>query len=56
MKIFYIECTEDELRANRRFMDEIMDAACQGIVDTLCGRHTPACKPEEPEDEESEGE
>ena len=34
MKIFMIECTEDELRANRGIMDAIVDA-CQGVVDTF---------------------
>ena len=53
MKIFMIECTEDELRANRSIMDAIVDA-CQGVVDTFFGT-TAAC-PTEQEDESQESE
>lgn len=34
IKIFILECTEDELRANRGIMDAIVDA-CQGTVNTF---------------------
>ncbi len=55
MKVFYIECTEDELRANRGIMDTIVDA-CRGIVDAFYGTQTPVCKPEEPEESEDNDE
>lgn len=55
MKIFYIECTEDELRANRGIMDAIVDA-CRGIVDAFYGTQTHVCKPEEPEESEDNDE
>lgn len=48
MKIFMIECTEDELRANRGIMDAIIDA-CQGVVDTVFGTTT-ACQTEQEDD------
>jgi hypothetical protein len=51
MKIFYIECDADELKANRGIMDAIIDV-CQGAVNTFWGTTTPAPV----EEEESEGE
>ena len=48
-----IECTEDELRANRGIMDAIIDA-CQGVVDTFFGT-TDTCSTEQ-EDEQQEAE
>lgn len=51
MKIFILECTEDELRANRGIMDAIVDA-CQGVVNTFYGTITPC--PTEQEDEPQE--
>ena len=41
MKIFILECTEDELRANRGIMDAIVDA-CQGVVNTFYGSFSAA--------------
>jgi hypothetical protein len=55
MKIFILECTEDELRANRGIMDAIVDA-CQGIVNTLYGTTTPSPTEQESEPQESEDE
>ena len=51
MKMFILECTEDELKANRGIMDAIVDA-CQGIVNTFYGTTTPC--PTEQEDEPQE--
>jgi len=53
MKIFILECTEDELRANRGFMDAIVDA-CQGFVDTFYGTTTPCPADQEDDPQESE--
>lgn len=53
MKIFVLECTEGELRANRGIMDAIVDA-CQGVTNTFFGTITPC--PEEQEDESQESE
>ena len=43
MKIFMLECTEDELRANRGIMDAIVDA-CSGLLSGLYGNHVPCCE------------
>ena len=51
MKIFMLECTEDELRANRGFMDAIVDAA-SGILNTLYGNYTPTDTENEPQESE----
>lgn len=53
MKIFVLECTEDELRANRGIMDAIVDA-CQGVVNTFYGTITPcpAGQEDEPQGKE----
>lgn len=48
MKLFILECTKDELKANRGIMDTIVDA-CRGFVDTFYGTYTPC--PTEPEKE-----
>lgn len=40
MKVFYVECTEDELRANRGIMDAIVDA-CSGLLGGIYGSYTP---------------
>ena len=53
MKIFILECTEDELRANRGIMDAIVDA-CQGVVNTFYGTITPYPPEQEVEPQESE--
>ena len=53
MKIFILECTEDELRANRGIMDAIVDA-CQGVVNTFYGTITPCQAVQEDEPQESE--
>lgn len=50
MKIWYLECTEEELKANRGIMDSVVDAInsmCQGIF----GDCTPVYE-EEAESEE----
>ena len=52
MKIFILECTEDELRANRGIMDAIVDA-CQGVVNTFYGSFSPASS-NDPGNEESQ--
>lgn len=51
MKIFMIECTADELRANRGIMDAVVDA-CHGLLSGLYGNCNPCC--EEDEDESLE--
>ena len=53
MRIFMIECTEDELRANRGIMDAIVDA-CSGLLNGLYGSYTPSCKECEEDDSEEE--
>lgn len=53
MKLFILECSEDELKANRGIMDSIMDA-CRGAVDMFYGTYTPC--PTEPEEEPQESE
>lgn len=53
MKIFILECTEDELRANRGIMDAIVDA-CQGAINTFYGTITPCPTEQEVEPQESE--
>ena len=40
MKLFILECTEDELRANRGIMDAIVDV-CQEVANTFYGTVTP---------------
>jgi hypothetical protein len=55
MKIFILECTKDELRANRGIMDAIVDA-CQGVVNTFYGTRTPCPTEQDVESHESEGE
>ena len=52
MKVFYIECTEEELRANRGIMDAIVDA-CSGVLSTFYGTY-PVPVAEEQNDTESE--
>lgn len=54
MKIFMIECTEDELRANRGIMDAIVDA-CQGAMNSFFGTITPCATEQTDEPQESEG-
>lgn len=49
MKIFFIECTEDELRANRGIMDAIVDA-CSGLLGGIYGSYTP-CREESDADD-----
>lgn len=53
MKIFMLECTEDELRANRGLMDVIVDAA-SGILNTLYGNYTPTVSNTENETQKNE--
>ncbi len=49
MKVAYIECNEDELRANKGIMDAIVDA-CQGILGTFYGSCVPKKKVDIDED------
>lgn len=53
MKMFYLELTEDELRANRGFMDAIVDAA-SGILNSLYGSYTPNVSDDEEIDNDDE--
>ncbi len=41
MKMFILECTEDELRANRGLMDAVVDAA-QGFINGFYGSFSSA--------------
>ena len=54
MKIFMIECTEDELRANRGIMDAVVDV-CSGLLSGVYGNCNPCCEESE-EDEPQERE
>ena len=53
MKLFVLECTEDELRANRGIMDAIVDA-CTGAINAFYGTITPCQTEQEVEPPESE--
>lgn len=53
MKLFILECTENELRANRGIMDALVDA-CRGTIDAFCGTMTPCQTKQENEPQESE--
>ena len=54
MKIFMIECTEEELRANRGIMDAVVDV-CRGLLSGVYGNCTPCYeKDDEVEPQESE--
>ena len=53
MKLFVLECTEDELRANRGIMDAIVDA-CTGAINAFYGTTTPCKTKQEVEPQESE--
>lgn len=55
MKIFYLECTRDELAANRGIMDVIVDA-CGGLLNGLYGSCTPAMNDDEESKEADESE
>lgn len=51
MKMFILECTEEELKANRGIMDAIVDA-CSGVINTFWGTMQPVhCDDLEEEDE-----
>jgi len=52
MKLLILDCTEEELRANRGIMDAIVDV-CQGVVNTFYGTYTPSA-PEEDKEEDIE--
>jgi len=55
MKIVYIECTEDELRANRGIMDAVVDAV-GGLLSGVYGNCAPVIGPnEEVEEGEQDG-
>lgn len=54
MKIIAIECNAEEIKANRGFMDAIVEA-CSGLLNSFYGTHTPGAA-EEPEEGESEEE
>lgn len=51
MKIFILDCTENELRANRGIMDAIVDA-CRGLIGSLYGTYVPGQSSDTSEDEE----
>jgi hypothetical protein len=53
MKLIILECTEDELRANRGIMDAIVDA-CHGFINTFYGTCTPSMAKENEEEDEGE--
>lgn len=53
MKLFILECTEDELRANRGLMDDLVDA-CRGAINAFYGTTTPCTTKQEDEPQESE--
>lgn len=53
MKLFILECTEDELRANRGIMDAIVDA-CRETMNAFYGTITPCTTKQEEETPESE--
>jgi len=53
VKVFYLEMTAEELKANRGFMDAIVDAA-SGILGSIYGTYTPAPMSEDADEEESE--
>lgn len=55
MKLFLLECTEDELRANRGIMDAIVDA-CKETINAFCGTIIPCSTKQEEEPPESEAE
>ena len=40
MKLIILECTEEELRANRGIMDAVVDAF-QGAINTFYGSYPP---------------
>lgn len=51
MKIFMIECTADELRANRGIMDAVVDA-CRDFANAFYGTMPPFPVEQESEPEE----
>ena len=53
MKLFILECTEDELRANRGIMDALVDA-CRRTANAFCGTITPCRTEQEVDPQESE--
>lgn len=57
MKIWYVECTEEELRANRGIMDSVVDAM-QGMFGSIYGTYNPFpinnIDTEEPEEDKKE--
>lgn len=53
MKLFILECTEDELRANRGLMDDLVDA-CREAINAFYGTTTPCQTEQEDEPQESE--
>ena len=54
MKIVYIECNEDELKANRGLMDSIVDAV-HGVLDSFYGTYNPPTNFDPDESDEGEG-
>ena len=52
MKIFILECSEEELKMNRGILDNIVDA-CTGFLNTLYGSHIPTSSENDKEDEDN---
>ena len=50
MKLIILECTEEELKANRGILDAVVDAF-QGAINTFYGSYTPSM-PDSAENEE----
>ena len=53
MKMIYVECNAEEMKANRTFIDALMDIV-HGIVDTLNGPAPENLQGEDPENENEE--
>ena len=45
MRVVYIECSVDELKANRGIMDAIVEA-CHGMLNGFYGTYSPDCNDE----------
>ena len=51
MKLIILECTEEELKANRGILDAVVDAF-QGAINTFYGSYTPSIPDDSAENEE----